>query len=66
MAIKAGIYSASMSVFNKDLTLDTDSTIKHAEKVIIDGCHGAVILGSTGQAQLISSSEKIKFRIQQI
>ena len=57
MAIK-GIYAASVSIFNKDLSLDIDSTIKHAEKLIKEGCHGVVIFGSTGQAQLISSTEK--------
>ena len=60
MSIKKGIYSASMSVFNKDLSLDIDSTIKHAENVINAGCHGVVIFGSTGMAQLISSDEKKK------
>ena len=35
-------------------------TIDHAEKLIDQGCHGTVIFGSTGQAQLISISEKIK------
>ena len=58
MSIKKGIYSASMSVFNDDLSLNVDSTIKHAEKVILEGCHGAVLFGSTGMAQLISSDEK--------
>ena len=58
MSIKKGIYSASMSVLNKDLSLDIDSTIKHTEKVIEEGCHGAVLFGSTGMAQLISSNEK--------
>ena len=57
MAIK-GVYAASVSIFNKDLSLDIDSTIKHAEKLIKEGCHGVVIFGSTGQAQLISSTEK--------
>ena len=56
--MKKGIYSASMSVFNDDLSLDVDSTIKHAEKVISEGCHGVVFFGSTGMAQLISSDEK--------
>ncbi len=58
--IKKGIYAASMSVFNEDLSLDINSTISHAENVILDGCHGAVIFGSTGQSQLISSTEKKK------
>ena len=59
MAIK-GIYAASMSIFNEDLSLDIDFTIKHAEKLIEAGCHGVVLFGSTGMAQLISSNEKKK------
>ncbi len=54
-----GIYAAVMSVLNNDLTLNTNKTIKHAEMVIDQGCHGVAIFGSTGQAQLISISEKI-------
>ena len=59
MAIN-GIYAASVSLFNKDLSLDIDSTIKHSEKIIQGGCHGVVMFGSTGMAQLISSNEKKK------
>ena len=55
-----GIFAASMSVFNSDLSLNIEETINHAEKLIDNGCHGVAIFGSTGQAQLISVSEKIK------
>jgi len=54
-----GIYAASMSLFNKDLSLNIEKTVEHAEKLIDQGCHGVAIFGSTGQAQLISVSEKI-------
>jgi len=54
-----GIYAAGMSVFNSDLSLNVKKTISHAEKIIDYGCHGVAIFGSTGQAQLISVSEKI-------
>jgi len=54
-----GIYAASMSILNKNLSLNIDKTIEHAEKIIDQGCHGVAIFGSTGQAQLISVSEKI-------
>ena len=54
-----GIYAASLSLFNKDLSLNIEKTIEHAEKIIDRGCHGVAIFGSTGQAQLISVSEKI-------
>jgi len=59
MIIK-GIISASLSILNEDLSLNIDSTIKHSEKLIQNGCHGCVLFGSTGQAQLISSIEKKK------
>ena len=54
-----GIYAASMSIFNKNLSLNIAKTISHAEKIIDQGCHGVAIFGSTGQAQLIPVSEKI-------
>ena len=60
MTIKKGIYAASMSILNEDLSLDIDYTIRHAERLIREGCHGVVLFGSTGQAQLISSNEKKK------
>jgi len=63
MAIKKGIYAASMSIFNDNLSLDIDATIKHSEKIIKEGCHGVVLFGSTGQGQLISLDEKKKLII---
>ena len=55
-----GVYAATLSLLNKDLTLNIDKTIAHVEMVIDNGCHGAAIFGSTGQAQLIPVVEKIK------
>lgn len=54
-----GIYAASLSIFDKNLSLNIKKTIAHAENLIKNGCHGVVFFGSTGQAQLISISEKI-------
>ena len=56
----SGIYAASMSGLNSDLSLNIEKTVDHAEKLIDQGCHGTAIFGSTGQAQLIPVSEKIK------
>ena len=56
-----GIYAASMSILNNNLSLNIEKTIKHTEKIIDQGCHGVAIFGSTGQSQLISVSEKISF-----
>ena len=55
----SGIFAASMSVLNNDLSLNVEKTIMHSEKLIDQGCHGTVIFGSTGQSQLIPISEKI-------
>ena len=55
----SGIFAATMSVLNSDLSLNVEKTIVHAEKLIDQGCHGTAIFGSTGQSQLISISEKI-------
>ena len=54
-----GIYAASLSVLNDNLTLDIKKTIEHAEMIIDQGCHGVAIFGSTGQSQLIPVAEKI-------
>ena len=54
-----GIYAASLSVLDKNLALNVNKTINHAENLIDNGCHGVAIFGSTGQAQLIPISEKI-------
>tara|TARA_B100000902_G_scaffold29511_1_gene35474 strand:+ start:1889 stop:2773 length:885 start_codon:yes stop_codon:yes gene_type:complete len=60
MSLIKGIYAASLSVINENLSLNIGKTIKHAENIIDYGCHGVVFLGSTGQSQLISLSEKIQ------
>ena len=56
-----GIYAAGLSILNPDLSLNIEKTISHSEKIIDQGCHGVAIFGSTGQAQLISVTEKITF-----
>ena len=55
-----GIFAASLSILDENLALDVKNTIKHAETIIDNGCHGVVFFGSTGQSQLISLSEKIQ------
>ena len=56
-----GIYAAGLSILNPDLSLNIEKTISHSEEIIDQGCHGIAIFGSTGQAQLISVTEKITF-----
>ena len=54
-----GIYAATLSILNEDLSLNVQKTILHAENLIKQGCHGVVFFGSTGRAQIISVREKI-------
>ena len=54
-----GIFAATVSVLNKNLSLNVEKTILHTENLIDQGCHGVAVFGSTGQAQLIPVSEKI-------
>ena len=56
----SGIFAATMSILNSDLSLNVEKTVDHAEKLIDKGCHGTAIFGSTGQSQLIPISEKIE------
>ena len=56
--IKRGVYAAGLSVLNKDLSLNIDATISHAESATKKGLHGVFFFGSTGQSQLISVTEK--------
>jgi len=56
--IKNGVYAAGLSIFNEDNSLDIEATIEHADSIIKSGLHGVFFFGSTGQSQLISTSEK--------
>ena len=56
--IKKGVYAAGLSVINENGTLNVEATISHASDAIKNGLHGVFFFGSTGQSQLISTSEK--------
>ena len=56
--IKKGVYAAGLSVINTNDTLNIEATISHASDAIKNGLHGVFFFGSTGQSQLISTSEK--------
>ncbi len=56
--LKRGVYAASLSILNRDLTLNVEATISHGENLIKNGCTGVFFMGSTGQAQLCSIESK--------
>ena len=49
--IKKGVYAASLSVLNKDLTLNIDLTINHAVESNQKRFTWMFFFGSTGQSQ---------------
>ena len=58
MSIQKGIYAASMSIFNQDLSLDIESTIQHSERLLNEGLHGVVLFGSTDAHNLFPLRRK--------
>ena len=54
MDIQDGVYVASLSVLNKNLSVNSEQTLLHAEKIISLGATGVVLSGSTGQSQNLS------------
>jgi 4-hydroxy-tetrahydrodipicolinate synthase len=56
--IKNGVYAAGLSILKENKALDVEATINHAESAIKNGLQGVFFFGSTGQSQLISTSEK--------
>ena len=58
--IKNGVYAAGLSVLNKDLSVNIDATINHAENLIKNGLHGVFFYGSTGMSQLVGLEDKKK------
>ena len=56
--INKGVYAAGLSVISSSGNLNIEATITHANEAIKNGLHGIFFFGSTGQSQLISTSEK--------
>ena len=56
--INKGIYAATLSVINKDYSLNVEETINHAEKIILNGCHGVFFLAQLGKVNLFQYQKK--------
>ena len=57
--LQDGIYPASMSVLNNDLSLNVEKTVLHAEQQISHGCTGAILAGTTGMSAYLSIQDKM-------
>jgi 1-pyrroline-4-hydroxy-2-carboxylate deaminase len=53
-----GVFPAITTQFKKDQSLDLDATARHAEALIDSGVSGIIFLGSLGENQALTASEK--------
>lgn len=53
-----GVYSASVTPVNADLSPDLGALAAHAKTLIADGCDGIALLGTTGEANSFSLTER--------
>lgn len=53
-----GVYCASATPLNADLSPDLGAITAHAQTLIADGCDGIALLGTTGEANSFSLSER--------
>lgn len=54
-----GVFCASATPLDENLAPDHKRLAEHCQRLIADGCHGVALLGSTGEANSFSSSERM-------
>lgn len=54
-----GTYTAIVTPFNADLTIDFEAFKKHLDHQIANGVNGIVVCGSTGESATLSTKEKV-------
>jgi 4-hydroxy-tetrahydrodipicolinate synthase len=54
-----GTYTAIVTPFNADLTIDFEAFRKHLDHQIANGVNGIVVCGSTGESATLSTKEKV-------
>lgn len=53
-----GVYPASSTQFAPDLSVDLDTTQQHYDRLIKDGVHGLIVLGTVGENNSLTAEEK--------
>lgn len=57
--IAPGAWAASLTPLNDDLTIDTSACVAHIRWLMARGCAGVAALGTTGEANSFSVSERL-------
>jgi 4-hydroxy-tetrahydrodipicolinate synthase len=60
MSFYRGVWAASVTPLFADLSIDFANLIKHVRYLLDSGCHGVVLLGTTGEANSFSVRERIE------
>lgn len=53
-----GVWTATLTPLNSDLSIDTGLLIEHSKSLISGGCHGVGLFGTTGEAVSFSVAER--------
>jgi len=53
-----GVWTATLTPLNSDLSIDNGLLIEHCQSLIGDGCHGVGLFGTTGEAVSFSVAER--------
>ncbi len=54
-----GVFSAALTPFRDDLSVDTPELIGHCRRLLGAGCDGVALLGTTGEANSLSARERM-------
>ena len=61
MASFGGIIPPTVTLFNDDMSIDWDGTLRHLDWLIAAGVHGLFILGTTGEFTQFSPTERKEY-----
>ncbi|WEX11271.1 dihydrodipicolinate synthase family protein [Chelativorans sp. AA-79] len=59
MSTVRGVFSAAATPLNAKLEPDHAALVAHCRQLLVDGCHGIALLGSTGEANSFSVAERM-------
>lgn len=58
--IARGIYAASLTPMDQELNIDHKKLVSHCRWLLNNGCHGIVLMGTTGEANSFSITERME------
>lgn len=58
--VLSGVFCASLTPFNEDLSVDHSALAGHCKWLLDNGCDGLGVLGTTGEANSLSLSERLE------